>query len=560
MATTTYNFTTPSDFTLNNIVINSLIASIELDTLPSVFTQSFSSSSGFTFNGSNTAVGSGNIAQISQLITPSLTNEVNVSVAGGNVTKNAGGAAWNAGVTSVQSLSGSGLVEIQVASVSSVAYMFGLAQINPGGIYTGIDYAIYVINNNIQIYELGTFKGNAGGISVNDILQVVVTGTTVTYVKNGTVVYTSLTSATFPLYFACSILNTGNTVSDIQIQSGVNQYVGDVITLPEFSYPGPAGSITGFSGFSVTDSGSPRYVLNSQYYNGTAWVSSNNSYSQANSKTVVASNIPTLPASNSLVIDVVTQSGSVQEVISNPLLVDYSGQIYTSGNIETNSSFSASQLLSFSTVGSAGGSDSLLFGVVVNGMLSYYNGSSWVVSNGSVAQLNTAAEVNANVSSLLPVDTGNLLQFYVLLSSGNGSTTPDLTSFSATYTYRPITPTLPVTCNIFGYLYDLTGEPVENASITFALLPAFTGTYIEEGSTNLIGQTVAVVNTDPTGYFETQLIQSASFDAPLPTIALTLNYTNSAGQYITTNKNSQGSPLIIQVPSTFDVNITELLT
>lgn len=557
MPITSYDFSQPSNFTLSNITISSLIASLQL--LPQtnqIFSQTFSSSAGFTFNAGSTAIGSGSLSQISQLITPTFTNLVNASTGPGTVTKTAGGAAWNAGATSTQTLTGTGFVQT-TAGASTTNQMMGLSTSDPGGNYAGINFAIYFSTGTTRVYELGSAQGIAGTYSPGDVFQVKVTGTTVTYLKNGTSFYTSAVVATFPLFFACAILAVNDVVNAVQLQNGIAQYLADTIVFPAVAYPG-TGALQAFTAFSAIDTNSPGYILNGLYWNGSVWVSSNTTYGQSNTSALVAAHITTLPAANSLTITVLTQTGSAQSTISNPLTATYTGQRYTSGSITTNSSFTSNQLTAFAATFSASGSDIVRFGFLVNSILMYWNGSAWSASDGSAGQLNTLAQIQTNLFTLLTSTMGYNVQIFILLTSASTTTTPTITNFSVTYLFHAIEPPPPAICTVFGYLYDLSGNGISGASVTFTLLPAIPGGYSTEGS-NVIGPSGIVATTDSTGYFQTQIVQSLQFNAPAPTVSVVVTYRNAVVGSSIIAKNSSAQPIVLQIPSAATVNITSLL-
>ena len=102
--------------------------------------------------------------------------------------------------------------------------MFGLNYGPNGGSNVGeIDYAIYPFNNgNVLVYESGVNKGIKSTYVTGDVLMVRKNGTTVEYLKNGTVIYTSLTSATAgaDMYFDCALYSNGCTLKDVKSSYG----------------------------------------------------------------------------------------------------------------------------------------------------------------------------------------------------------------------------------------------------------------------------------------------------------------------------------------------------
>lgn len=86
--------------------------------------------------------------------------------------------------------------------------------------YTSIDYALYLVGNKrIYIYENGRSRGNKTNYASGDQFKINVDcDGTVTYLKNGSVIYTSATKANNILYFDSSFYNTpGNGISNISI-------------------------------------------------------------------------------------------------------------------------------------------------------------------------------------------------------------------------------------------------------------------------------------------------------------------------------------------------------
>ncbi len=85
--------------------------------------------------------------------------------------------------------------------------------------YTTIDYAIYLRNNGaLGVYENGANKGTFGSYATGDVLSVERTGSTITYLKNGSVFYTSTVASTGDLHVDTSLYTTGATLNDIVIK------------------------------------------------------------------------------------------------------------------------------------------------------------------------------------------------------------------------------------------------------------------------------------------------------------------------------------------------------
>ena len=155
----------------------------------------------------------------------SFTNATGVSISGDTLTKT-GAAGWNAGAVSTQTINaGDGYVEF-TASETNLARMCGLGNGDAGQNYTDIEYAIQLTasdgTNGIWIFESGTLRGNFGTYSAGDRLRVAVEGGVVKYKKNGTVLYTSSVTATYPLLVDTSLYSTGSSLSNMVLVSGAN--------------------------------------------------------------------------------------------------------------------------------------------------------------------------------------------------------------------------------------------------------------------------------------------------------------------------------------------------
>ena len=144
------------------------------------------------------------------------TDMVGVSASGNELTKTAAQSWSNAGAASVQQIpeGSDGAVYMTVYGTGH-NQMLGFSQVNDGPGYTTIDFAIYPSYGGLYVYEDGTSRGQFGTYASGDVLKVQRTGTTITYLKNDTVVYTS------------SINSTGSIIADVSIYE-INEKMNDV--------------------------------------------------------------------------------------------------------------------------------------------------------------------------------------------------------------------------------------------------------------------------------------------------------------------------------------------
>lgn len=144
----------------------------------------------------------------------------------------------------------------------------------------------------------------------------------------------------------------------------------------------------------------------------------------------------------------------------------------------------------------ASGSDAIQFTLKINAQEKYWSGSAWVDSDGTYAQSNSLAIIQANlatfnfIGSLVPV---------IFLHSDDGSTTPTIDDITITFDSVPITVKL---CNVVGYVYDEKGDPIAGASIV--VIPNSYGL----SDNKLVHTTSFTVTTDASGFWEILLMET----------------------------------------------------
>jgi YD repeat-containing protein len=86
--------------------------------------------------------------------------------------------------------------------------------------YTSLDYAWYpAADGNLYIYESGAQIGGFGAYTPSDVLGIEYQGTTIKYLKNGTVMRTATTTANRTFYLDSSFHNSGYTLNDVKFGS-----------------------------------------------------------------------------------------------------------------------------------------------------------------------------------------------------------------------------------------------------------------------------------------------------------------------------------------------------
>lgn len=145
------------------------------------------------------------------------TNVVGVTVSPGSLTKTAASGWGNAGAVSVYGISsGTGYVEF-TASQTSTHRMIGLSNGDGGQGYADIDFALYLdaAGNVARAYEKGVAVALFGAYAVGDVFRVVVDGGTVTYWRNGLLLYTSAQAPVYPLIVDTALYTQPSTLTGV---------------------------------------------------------------------------------------------------------------------------------------------------------------------------------------------------------------------------------------------------------------------------------------------------------------------------------------------------------
>lgn len=149
-------------------------------------------------------------------------NKVNVTATGNDLEKTSGGAAFDAGATSVGSIAAGadGAVEFQINVVGD-QLACGLSVGNTDENFTDIDFAIRQQSATaLRIYESGVLPYiHAVGMVTGDVARVQRIGTEITYWLNGAKIYTSTLSSTGELLVDSSIFGVGDKILDAFIET-----------------------------------------------------------------------------------------------------------------------------------------------------------------------------------------------------------------------------------------------------------------------------------------------------------------------------------------------------
>lgn len=283
-------------------------------------------------------------------------------------------------------------------------------------------------------------------------------------------------------------------------------YLGDIITCPTHTYTG-AGSIQAWTAWTDIDTNSPRYILNGKYWSGSAWVTSSDTWATASPSADIIANIASLPASNSIVVKVVWNTANIQQ-IADAFTITYTGQIYPTDNptIEGASSWKCEALDGFIETKTVTGSDMVKYILKKGTSWYYWNTTAWVVSNGTYAQANTAADIETNKASFTLVDA--TCKFKAFLHSEDGLTTPQLSELEVDYNFSGETQDTVNKCIVWGYNKDSEGNALTDAVKIELNVP------VAQYKTNVVIEREEVsVTPDSNGYWEIELVENENMQA-----------------------------------------------
>lgn len=265
-------------------------------------------------------------------------------------------------------------------------------------------------------------------------------------------------------------------------------YVTTDAICPEMQKVGD-GTFLGSTAFSTTESNTPKYTVqiaqsgNYLYWNGSAWVTSNNTYAQANDVSTFNTNVAALSTSGAIYVQFrIFFTASNNQAYIDDLTLTLNQQVYSTTNptvdlttaiIASVSGQAITAYTSFNATITAAGSDAVAFNLSTdNGSTwKYWDGAAWSASSG-YSQSNSGAVVNTNIGALTPTVAG--LKYRVFLHSNNGQTSPNIDNLIIGYNdyiYATTNPTIKPTAaipmqGIFSYINSISATGSDTIKYT----------------------------------------------------------------------------------------------
>lgn len=218
-------FESTSTVTIQNQTINSFTVDSPTQITANITTGSTSGTSDVTITGiggPKTLTSGFEVIELLSASDITIEDPGDLSYSGGTLTKFAGGDDnWNRSVYSTTFIPNNNPGSLQfTVDVAGESAVLGLDS-NPteDSSFNTIDFAFIPYENNLlYIFENGTNIGDFGAYVIGDILKIdIAANGTVTYLKNGSVIYTSINTVSGDLYFDTSFGTQGASYSNITL-------------------------------------------------------------------------------------------------------------------------------------------------------------------------------------------------------------------------------------------------------------------------------------------------------------------------------------------------------
>lgn len=295
-----------------------------------------------------------------------------------------------------------------------------------------------------------------------------------------------------------SVQHTANYTPGYTVENNI--YCADIIDCPVFTYPG-VGALQAFTNWATTITSAPHFCLNGKAWNGASWEDVIPLYSNTNTSAEVFANIATLPASDTLTVQILWDDGTTRMDI-DMLTVTYTGQTYSTANptIEGNTSWLTDGIEAFTATDTITGDDNIKYVLKKGTDWYYWTGTAWAVSS-DYAQSSTESDIDTNIAAFTTDQA--TVKFKAYLHSEDGTSTPEISNLEINYSYGGETQSTINTCVLWGYSYN-PDNTVNTEQIKIELVSPVYQYKINVGVSN----TDIYVTPSATGYWEVELIEN----------------------------------------------------
>lgn len=293
----------------------------------------------------------------------------------------------------------------------------------------------------------------------------------------------------------------GYTVSDAG-------YLKSVVNLPSFPYTG-VGFLQVFETFAATCSANTRFIIDGDYWNGSAWALSDGTYTQSSTAAQVTTNITTLDnaGSSEISLDVTFPDSSTQENISNVIITATGQKRSPIGSLITDEPVISIDLIYFLASATTPAGTQVKFIMIGNGVGYWHNGTAWVVSTDDETQSNTMTEVQEFGVGFITDNTEFKIKTVLITTDDNE--TPEINTITIEYEFGALAPTSAEKSYVYGFIEDIEGIAIENCTIK--VRPAKAAKYYKEAASRIIGFEKSKTS-DNEGFFYFELIRSSEYE------------------------------------------------
>lgn len=150
-------------------------------------------------------------------------DKVNVTVNQNQINKTSNNG-WNGGIASMNVLNAgeNGSLEFSPSTLNK-RYMIGFSNRNINSSFSSIQYALYINNNQLQVYQSGSYRGALGTFIIGDKLKVKKEERKIFIEKNGAVLFTFDCDDRLSYIIDVSIYNIGQFDLDVKSSFGYPQ-------------------------------------------------------------------------------------------------------------------------------------------------------------------------------------------------------------------------------------------------------------------------------------------------------------------------------------------------
>lgn len=305
-----------------------------------------------------------------------------------------------------------------------------------------------------------------------------------------------------------AVLHTANFSDNYAI---THRYMNNLIHTTAAVPKDGIGDFLSFDAFSMVGSGTTKFNVNGKYYNGSAWVASDDTYDQMNTAAELNTNLPsydTTGMSTMMMKGMCNNSNTVQSSVTSTHFEYTSVGYYDDGSVLFAPLY-AEAVFAVTVTAVTPVDTTVKWGLQIDGVLKYWDGAAWSTSDASAGELNTLADLNTNIATA--ITTNSTVKLYARLDGGvYAAFTPTIDDIAITYDYGGVVST-PSTVLLWGYAKDPSGVAVASATVTATPLRP-DATYFKRASSSVIFNSVSTT-TDALGYWELPLIPSASYEA-----------------------------------------------